>query len=197
MTAFRSNGRGTPGDRSYPRLQLWRRPDRKGPVVMLPITDDIPVIRTDFSDQEAWEAVSAAVLAPGDAGGFPVHVEFVDDIAFRDLTPRQLLGLDESRSAIRHHPCLFVVDRATLGAADRPVLVIDVQEEPGRTFRAVAESLHEIESNLATDNMDLYEFAAAVGPDGVFRGLGAPAIEVMLRAVRDGLKSHAPGHDWP
>lgn len=161
---------------------------------MLPDTDDIPVIRTDFSDQEAWEAVSAAILAPGDIGGFPVHTEFVDDRAFQDLTPRQILDVAGSRSATLYHPCLFVVDQTTLGAADWPVLVIDIQGQRGRSFRAVAETLHEIESNLATDNMDLDEFAAAVGPDGIFRGLGGPPIEVMLRALRDGLRNdNGPG----
>ena len=158
---------------------------------MLPDTDDIPVIRTDFSDQEAWEAVRAAILAPGDAGSFTVHVEFVDDRAFEDLAPQQILDLAQSHSTTRYYPCLFVVDRATLSADAWPALVIDIQEEPGRSFRAVAEALHQIESNLATDNMDLWEFAAAVGPDGVFRGLDGPPIEVMLRAFRDGLVNHA------
>jgi hypothetical protein len=162
---------------------------------MLPDTDDIPVIRTDFSDQEAWEAVRAAILAPGDAGGFTVHVEFVDDRAFQDLTPQQILDLARSRSTTRYHPCLFVVDRVALSTDAWPALVIDVQEEPGRSFRAVPEALHQIESNLATDTMDLLEFAAGAGPDGVFRGLDGPPIEVMLRALRDGLVNHdGSGH---
>ncbi len=104
---------------------------------MLPDTDDIPVIRTDFSDQEAWEAVSAAITAPGETGGFTVHTEFVDGSVFRDLTPQQLLDLAESKSKSksksRYRPCLFIVDRTTLS----------------------------VESNLVTDNMGAGEGVSA------------------------------------
>jgi hypothetical protein len=77
---------------------------------------DMPVIRTDFSDQGAWEAVRAAILAPGEDGEiFRAHVEFVDDPGLADSTPEQVLALVTDEFADRH-ACLFIVDKTTIGS---------------------------------------------------------------------------------
>jgi hypothetical protein len=64
---------------------------------------------------------------------------------------------------------LVIVDTVAAGSA---VLVIDLLHEPGRTFRAAPSEVQSIENNLSLANMDFFEFAESVGPDGVFRGFG-------------------------
>ncbi|GAA3085838.1 hypothetical protein GCM10010464_57290 [Pseudonocardia yunnanensis] len=132
-------------------------------------TGSAPVLRTDFSDQQAWLAVRAAIVAPSDGDGFLADVEFIDDPAFDGWTTQQILAM-ATREAIGFQSCIFVVDRITLTSADRPVLVIDLLEERGREFRTVASELYQIENNLSISNMDFFEFADAVQADGVFRG---------------------------
>jgi hypothetical protein len=51
-----------------------------------------------------------------------------------------------------------------------PLLVVDLLEERGRQFRAVAAAVASIDNNLSIANMGFEEFAGAVDDDGVFRG---------------------------
>ncbi|WP_433294200.1 DUF6924 domain-containing protein [Pseudonocardia sp. CA-142604] len=135
----------------------------------LTTTGAAPVLRTDFSDQQAWLAVRGAIVAPSEGDGFLADVEFVDDPAFDGWTAQQILGM-ATREAVGFQACIFVVDRITLTSADWPVLVIDLQEDRGREFRAAASVLYQIEGNLSICNMDFFEFADAVQADGVYRG---------------------------
>jgi hypothetical protein len=48
--------------------------------------------------------------------------------------------------------------------------VLDLGEEPERPFRVIPREMQGIADNLAIANMDFYEFAESVDPDGVFRG---------------------------
>ena len=57
----------------------------------LPETENALVLRTDFSNQSAWQAICAEIREPVD--GFRANVDFVDDVAYRDITKEQLLGL--------------------------------------------------------------------------------------------------------
>ncbi|REH46124.1 hypothetical protein BCF44_107257 [Kutzneria buriramensis] len=58
----------------------------------LPLGRVALVIRTDFSDQQTWDTIGAAIVQPTEEG-FIAHVEFVDDSAYRGLTTKQLLDL--------------------------------------------------------------------------------------------------------
>ena len=58
----------------------------------------------------------------------------------------------------------------TLTHPDRPIVVIDLFGEPGRTFRVIPSEIWSIENNLSIGNMDFDEFADSVDPDGIFRG---------------------------
>lgn len=128
----------------------------------------MPVIRTDFSDQAAWETVRAAIVAPS-ADGFVASVDIVDDPAFVDLTTEQLLDL-ATGDAVGDQHCLLVVDRTTTVSPEWPVLVVDLRTDRGRRFRCVASEVHSVENNLSISNMDFVEFADNVDADGVFRG---------------------------
>ena len=133
----------------------------------LPQSQAALVIRTDFSNQEAWEAIGAAILQLTEEG-FGAQVEFVDDVAYRGATQEQLLGLvpeGEERPFF-----LMIVDAITVRSPEHPVLVVDLWHEPGRSFRAAPGAVQSIENNLSIANMDFAEFADAVDEDGIFRG---------------------------
>ena len=125
------------------------------------------VIRTDFSDQEAWEAIGAAILQNTEEG-FGAHVEFVDDAAYRGATKEQLLDLVPEGDERPFF--LMIVDAVTVRSPEHPVLVVDLWREPGREFRAVPAAVQAIENNLSIANIDFAEFADAVDEDGIFRG---------------------------
>lgn len=125
------------------------------------------VVRTDFSDDTAWQATCAAIQEPSAEFGFPASVDFLSDRAFADLEPRQLASRIRERTRI---PYVFVVDRETLTRPDRPVLLMDLSDENGRSFRVIPSEIAGVESNLSIANMGFEEFADAVDDDGVFRG---------------------------
>ncbi|WP_406291585.1 DUF6924 domain-containing protein [Embleya sp. NBC_00896] len=127
-----------------------------------------PVLRTDFSASERWEAVRTAIDSPSmDAYGFVPDVEFVDDPDYRDLSTEQILALVPGSWA---HPILVVFDRIAVASAEFPLLVIDLMAERGREMRVIAAELWSIEANLSISNMDFHEFADGADEDGVFRG---------------------------
>jgi hypothetical protein len=129
----------------------------------LPDAENALVVRTDFSDQDAWEAVQREITEPVD--GFQAYVHFVDD---RELSG---LSIPEIVKAAGHdRSYVMVVDRTAIESSEHPVLVIDLYDEPGRTFRALPSCVQSIENNLSISNMDFEEFARAVGKDGIFRG---------------------------
>jgi hypothetical protein len=132
----------------------------------LPKTVSTPLLRTDFSDQKAWEALLAAIATPN-ADGFIAYVDSVEDPAHRDLTPERILALVPEGF---DHPILVVADHVTFTSPEMPLLVIDLWDERGRGLRVVVEELCSIENNLSISNMDFDEFVAAADEHGIFRG---------------------------
>jgi hypothetical protein len=133
---------------------------------MLPQSWTTPVVRTDFSDQEAWEAIRTAIASPNE-DGFKANAEFIDDPAYQDLMIAQILALIPKDHGYR---LLAVADKITAGSAEIPLLVIDLLEKPAREIRVIASEFWSIENNLSLANMDFDEFASAAREDGVFRG---------------------------
>jgi hypothetical protein len=123
---------------------------------------------SDFSDQEAWNAVRAAIVAPNEDGFMP-NVQFYDDPAYQDLTSEQLLALVPEEDDYPHS-ILIVADKTAISSAEMPILVISLGEERGREIRVTAAELWGIENNLAIGNMDFDEWADSADEDGVFRG---------------------------
>ena len=131
----------------------------------IPNTEKTLVLRTDFSDDNAWKLICAAIQKP--VGIFRANVDFLSDPAFNGLTSEQLLSLVPQHS---DNGFIFIVDRETLIHPDHPVLVMDLLSEPGRTFRVIPSEMWGIENNLPIGNMDFEEFADSTDPDGIFRG---------------------------
>ena len=123
------------------------------------------VLRTDYSNQEVWEAVRTAMLAPSPDDGFQAYVDIVEDPAYQDMTIKEVLQHVDSPIGF-----LFIVDNMTIVHPDHPILCIDLLDEPGQSFRLVPTELWAVENNLSIANMDYFEFRDAVDADGIFRG---------------------------
>lgn len=122
------------------------------------------MLRTDFSSDADWETVCAAVRAP--QGEFQAYVDFVSDRQYEGLAAEQLVALP----AGSYRTFLFVADQTALTHPDHPILVIDLADQPGRTFRVVPSEMWSVENNLSLANLDFSDFAESVGGDGIFRG---------------------------
>jgi hypothetical protein len=134
----------------------------------LPETEKGIVVRTDFSNQAAWEAICKIIRKPVGIMRFRANVTFVDDVQYADMIKDELLQLvpdhDDAQSFI------IVVDQIAISHSDNPLLIIDLFEERGREFRALPSQIQSIENNLSLANMDFAEFADTVDESGVFRG---------------------------
>lgn len=136
-----------------------------------------PLIRTDFSDDAAWERLAAAVSAAVDFGyvdedapddeGYTPNVEAISDPAYTGVTGDDLGAAWAGDSG----GYVLLADREAMADVDDPtVAYVDLCDDPGRTFRCAVGEVASIEANLAIANMDFEEFADQVGADGVFRG---------------------------
>jgi hypothetical protein len=121
------------------------------------------LVRTDFSDEEAWQALRTAVTTPSEED-FLANIQIVDDPAYRDLTSEQVAALAPGERL------LIVADKAAVASPEMPLLVRHTSEEGSAELRVVAEELWSIEINISIANMDWEEFVAAADEDGVLRG---------------------------
>ncbi|MFF4796289.1 DUF6924 domain-containing protein [Streptomyces sp. NPDC001276] len=137
----------------------------------LPQTEETLLIRTDFSDEAAWQALRTVVTTLGE-DDFLAELHIVDDPAYRDLTTEQVVALAPAEDDL-----LIVADSKALTEAEMPLLAVlktdedeDGSEQGFAELRVVAEQLYSIENNIALANMDWEEFVDAAEEDGVFRG---------------------------
>ncbi len=135
----------------------------------LPKTENSLVLRTDFSSDAAWEAVCSEIREP--VGEFRAYVDCVSDPSFSGLSLAELVDL---ASGNQERLFLLVVDKVTIADKEHPVLVIDLNEEPGRFFRALPREMWGVENNLSIANMDFEDFINSADHDGVFRGYPLP-----------------------
>jgi hypothetical protein len=131
----------------------------------LPDTVGSLVLRTDFSNEVAWDAVCTASVALSPEG-FGASLSFISDPAYADLTAERAAQLPTAK----YRSFLFLVDSVTITDEEMPLVAVDRLHEPGRSFRVVPSQMWAIENNLSLANMDFFEFADNADPDGVFRG---------------------------
>ena len=134
----------------------------------LPDTPEALVLRTDFSDDATWRAVCEASSAPSPGDGFLANLTFVEDRAFETAAVADLLAA--AAAASQYRTFMFVADGVTMREGEHPVLVIDLADQPGRSFRVIPSEMWSVENNLSLANMDFDEFADAVDAAGIFRG---------------------------
>ncbi|GLX19781.1 DUF6924 domain-containing protein [Streptomyces lavendulae] len=137
----------------------------------LPQPDDLTslVVRTDFGDEGAWDAVRAALDA---AGGEYSNATYVSDPRFTDVDVRALLAEEAAAGEDELVVHMFLADATTMADPAHPLLAVDLWEEPGRTFRVPARWFPDVSANLSISNMDFAEFADAADGSGTFRGFG-------------------------
>jgi len=138
--------------------------------LILPVPPEyhVLVVRTDFSDDAAFDAV-CDLLALSECEGSFVDQVHVQDRRLADADPDSIYRLCID-SGIYY---LFIADARTMTDPEHPLLVLDVdsdEDRPGRTFRMVPAEVAGFDANLGISNMDFREFADHVDPDGVFRG---------------------------
>jgi hypothetical protein len=131
----------------------------------LPQSNNALVVRTDFSGDAVWSRLRSAIETP--VGEFRAYVTFVDDRQYDSLTIEQLLELVRTGS---NHMFIFLVDRETVTRPEHPILVVDLFDQSGRSFRVIPSEMWGVENSLSLANMDWEEFADNVDDDGVFRG---------------------------
>lgn len=129
-------------------------------------SDKSLLLRMDFSDQLAWEALCEAVQVPSD-DGFVASFDFVSDPVYSGIKIEELLELQPKGA---EHNFLFIADAECLANSEHPILVVDLHTEPGRTFRVIPSEVWAVENNLSISNMDFEEFANEADLKGVFRG---------------------------
>jgi hypothetical protein len=133
----------------------------------LPAYDHSLVVRTDFSDDAMWERVCQAMQAPQTEHAFRASVECISDPVCANLAPELVASVLPNDP---HRLFAFLVDSTTIAQRDQPLVVVDLSEQSGRTFRVTPSAAWAVENNLRLANISFDEFAVCVGPDGVFRG---------------------------
>jgi hypothetical protein len=140
--------------------------------VMLPTAPDLGLllVRTDYSDDQAWHAALSAATAVydrDDFGSTGALLRPVESPALSNLTAEELAGLAREDYLSQ----IAVADAQTM--RDQTVLFVDfneLNEQVGRTFRSIPSEVEPIVANLSLANMDFAEFAGNTDPDGIFRG---------------------------
>ena len=133
----------------------------------LPQTENALILRTDFSDQFAWETICAKIQKSVSIFRFRANVEFLDDAGYANVTKEQLMKVIPRDY---NHSFIVIVDQTAVSHPDHPLLIVDLYEGSGNEFRAIPSQIQGIENNLSIANMDFEEFAQAVDKDGIFRG---------------------------
>jgi hypothetical protein len=127
-------------------------------------------VRTDYSDNLAWQAALSVATAVCDMDDFErmgALLRPVESPALSNLTPEELIALAREGYLSQ----IAVADPQTM--PDQTVLLVDFNElngQVGRTFRSIPPEVEPIIANLSLANMDFAEFAGNTNPDGIFCG---------------------------
>ncbi|MFF4660792.1 DUF6924 domain-containing protein [Streptomyces sp. NPDC001381] len=135
----------------------------------LPPPDDLTslVLRTDFSDDAAWDALRAAYDHHDDGP----HATWVSDPRFAGADIPALIHEDTAADEDDRLTYVFLADaRALADGPERFLLALDLYDEPGRTFRVPPAWFPDVSANLSIANLDFADFADCADETGTFRG---------------------------
>ena len=124
------------------------------------------MIRTDFSDPPAWEAIVAAAQSAEDP--FMFNMQVVDDCDYDGASVQALMA---ALPKDYPHNFLVIADKRAVTDPDHPLLVVGLLGERGREFRTVPSQIASIDNNLSIANMGFEDFVGMVDEAGVFRGI--------------------------
>lgn len=135
----------------------------------LPRSENTLLIRTEFSKESAWIKLRCASEALSEEG-FQANLTVIDDFDYEGLSEAQLIELKPFGEQRGEHSFAFLADTTSITNPEYPILVVELCEAPGQTFRVIPSELWSVENNLALGNMDFKDFAQSIDADGVFRG---------------------------
>jgi hypothetical protein len=133
-------------------------------VLSLPQPDDLSslVLRTDFTDDAAWTEIQTVIGADG--------ATCISDTRYLEVAIQALVDADVAAADDDKLTYLFIADATTMSDPERPLLAVDLYDEPGRTFRVPSQWYADVSANLSIANMDFNEFADAADESGTYRG---------------------------
>ncbi|MGW1463391.1 DUF6924 domain-containing protein [Streptomyces sp. NPDC002308] len=147
---------------------------------------DPVVVRTDYTDGEAWRAVVAGLRSTWDEkSGAEVRFHLIDDPRWDGATVEEIV---RAAAAVENLFVVFLADAVTMRSPSRALLALDlfadededldpvyyqepIDNPPAREFRTVPGEVHAVQLDLALSNVDFHELAAMASedPEGVFR----------------------------
>lgn len=137
-----------------------------GVILPQPRVDTSLVLRTDFSDDQAWEELKAAISAEDEHG----EATFVSDPVYDGVTVESLIDADvaaDDEAKVCH---VFVADTVAIKGGGHALLVVDLFSPPYERVRVAPAGFAEVSANLTIANLDVADFADESDPDWVFRG---------------------------
>jgi hypothetical protein len=141
-------------------------PDHSPALLEVLASDRTLLVRTEYSDDDGWTELRRLVEAPYE-DGFRAYLAFVEDPSLTNKPLDELMALIDTAG---YRSFFFVADQAAIQGPEHAVLVVDLVEQRGRTFRVIPSQMWAVENNLSIANMDLSEFANSTDESGVFRG---------------------------
>jgi hypothetical protein len=120
------------------------------------------VLRTYSADSASWRSLCDAIESE-----FDEEVHFITDSKLEGQSLGDLLEQLPVRSC---HSSVFIADERAFKGSESTLLVVDLWEEPGRSFRVVLSQMLSVHANLWLANMDFVDYADSVDSHGVFRG---------------------------
>ncbi len=142
------------------------------------------LVRTDFTDDAAWDQVRDEATREYGPDGFCASVEPVSDPQWAGAAWEAVKAAapvdDDTGPSV-----LFIADSITFASPAHPVLVVDladrflsVTEFPEianrAPFRCVTSALCDVENNLSIANLSWEDFAGNLDDGDVYRGLELP-----------------------
>jgi hypothetical protein len=141
-------------------------------------------LRTDFTDDAAWDQVREEATREYGPDEFCANVEPVSDPQWAGAAWEAVKAAapvdDDTGPSV-----LFIADSITFASPAHPVLVMDLEDKflsvtefpeiANRTpFRCIPSALWEVENNLSIANLDWEDYAGNLAGGEVYRGLELP-----------------------
>ena len=164
--------RSTPNVRKSPRSGLnleGRLSDpqffSKVTAKMIPKTTNVPIVRTDFTNEASWTTLCQA-LEQKSKDGFIAYLDLINDIQYQGINPQMI---DEILPPDFPHLIIVLADNQTFSSSELCILCIEHDGDSRRSFRVIPSEMWAVENNLSICNCDFDDFLGS--EDGVFRGL--------------------------
>ncbi|MGX7670540.1 DUF6924 domain-containing protein [Plantactinospora sp. DSM 117369] len=134
----------------------------------LPQLEDLTslVLRSDFGDDAAWDAIKAAI----DGSGGHRSATYVRDQAYAGVSVQALGEADAAADEADKITYLFLADDVCMADEEHRLLAVDLVDEPGRSFRVPPRWFPDVSTNLSIANLDFADFADTTGGFGTFQG---------------------------